>query len=233
MQIDLRVTELLSSKICHDLISPVSAINNGVELIDDIGDSVMVEAMKLIADSAGQASRRLRLFRIAYGRAGSEANLPVRDVRLVAEQYFSVGKIKIIWPDTVTLDLLAESRGGLKTLLNGLLMAEEVLAYGGEIAVTPREDGQGNGCIVRVTGRGASLAPVYREALDGATPVEDLTPRSVQSYMTGLFARQFGFAFSFENLHEDTLLMVMKSGAAEYDNLQEKEQIQAEKYESF
>lgn len=66
MQIDLRVLELLASKICHDLVSPVSAINNGVELIEDIGGSVVDEAMKLIGDSATNASRRLRLFRIAY-----------------------------------------------------------------------------------------------------------------------------------------------------------------------
>src|SRR5580658_1211274 len=99
MQIDLRVLELLASKLCHDLVSPVSAINNGVELIEDIGGSVVDEAMKLIGDSAAQASRRLRLYRIAYGRAGSDENLPVRDVRQVAEQYVMGGKMTLHWPD--------------------------------------------------------------------------------------------------------------------------------------
>jgi len=65
----------------HDLISPVSAINNGVELIEDIGGSVVDEAMKLIGDSANLASRRLRLYRLAYGRAGSEEMLGLHDVR--------------------------------------------------------------------------------------------------------------------------------------------------------
>src|SRR5277367_2704657 len=97
MQIDVQVMELLASKLCHDLVSPISAINNGVELIDDIGGSVVDEAMKLIGDSAGHASRRLRLFRIAYGRAGAEENLPVKEVRQTAEQYLSTGKTILSW----------------------------------------------------------------------------------------------------------------------------------------
>src|ERR1700721_1439583 len=108
MQIDIRVLELLSSKLCHDLVSPVSAINNGVELIEDIGGSVVEEAMKLIGDSAAHASRRLRLFRMAYGRAGSEENLAVKDVKQVAEQYISGGKGMLNWPDDQPSPTLAE-----------------------------------------------------------------------------------------------------------------------------
>src|SRR5271154_5841604 len=99
MQIDMRVLELLASKLCHDLVSPVSAINNGVELIEDIGGSVVEEAMKLIGDSAQHASRRLRLFRLAYGRAGSEDNLGIRDVRPIATQYLAGGKTTLDWPE--------------------------------------------------------------------------------------------------------------------------------------
>src|SRR5277367_3001835 len=106
MQIDLRVMELLASKLCHDLVSPVSAINNGVELIEDIGGSVVEEAMKLIGDSAGHASRRLRLFRVAYGRAGAEENVSAKDMRHIDEQYIAGGKITLKWPaDQPTLAL--------------------------------------------------------------------------------------------------------------------------------
>src|ERR1700761_5517418 len=118
MQIDLRVLELLASKLAHDLVSPVSAINNGVELIEDIGGSVVDEAMKLIGDSAQHASRRLRLFRMAYGRAGSEDNLGIKDVRQTAEQYIASGKVTLIWPEDQPGPILAATRGCLKTLLN-------------------------------------------------------------------------------------------------------------------
>src|ERR1700689_1485351 len=108
MQIDMRVMELLASKICHDLVSPISAINNGVELIEDIGGAVVEEAMQLIGDSAGHASRRLRLFRMAYGRAGSEENMGIKDIRNIAEQYIAGGKITLNWPeDQPVADLTA------------------------------------------------------------------------------------------------------------------------------
>src|SRR5580692_1342644 len=118
MQIDMRVMELLASKICHDLVSPVSAINNGVELIEDIGGSVVEEAMKLIGDSAQHASRRLRLFRLAYGRAGSEENMAVRDVRQVAQQYISGGKATLSWPEDQPAETLVSKTGFLKVILN-------------------------------------------------------------------------------------------------------------------
>lgn len=192
MQMDLRVTELLASKLCHDLISPVSAINNGVELIEDIGESVVDEAMKLIADSAGHASRRLKLFRVAYGRAGSEENLPVKDMRLIAAQSFSVGKIKLHWPETLTLMTIADKRGGLKTLINSLILSEELLAYGGDITVTEIEGDGEQGCRLAVVGRAAFMAENYKLALDGRVDVEDLTPRTIQAYVTGRFASYFG-----------------------------------------
>src|SRR5580704_2033903 len=125
MQVDMRVLELLSSKICHDLVSPVSAINNGVELIEDIGGSVVDEAMKLIGDSAQHASRRLRLFRMAYGRAGSDESLGIKDVKLVAEQYMAGGKVMLKWPDDQPSGSLAAQKGFMKVILNLVILAEE------------------------------------------------------------------------------------------------------------
>jgi len=149
MQIDMRVMELLASKLCHDLVSPVSAINNGVELIEDIGGSVVEEAMKLIGDSGVTASRRLRLYRMAYGRAGSEESVPLRDVRAIAEQYLTGTKISLIWPEDAPGEEVAAQRGFLKTLLNVIVMGEEVLAYGGVISVRNCP----NGCRVEIERR--------------------------------------------------------------------------------
>ena len=117
MQIDLRVLELLSSKICHDLISPVSAINNGVELIEDIGGSVVDEAMQLIGTSAGLAARRLKMFRIAYGRAGSEENVPLKDVRQIIEGYFQDSKITFHLPDQTVSEAVLARQGRWNVIL--------------------------------------------------------------------------------------------------------------------
>lgn len=220
MQIDLRVLELLSSKICHDLISPVSAINNGVELIEDIGGSVVDEAMKLIGNSAVQSSRRLRLFRVAYGRAGSEANLPLRDMRAVAEAYFTDGKTKLIWPEDLILPGLSEQRGALKTLINMLIMSEELLAYGGTVTLQRLGTDDTVGCRLEIEGRSAQLAPQFKDALEATTPVEDLTPRTIQSYMTGRFAAHFGLRIVAEAPKEDRLDLALGLAPIEYDNEQ-------------
>jgi histidine phosphotransferase ChpT len=205
MQVDMRVLELLSSKMCHDLISPVSAINNGVELIEDIGGSVVEEAMKLIGDSAGHASRRLRLFRMAYGRAGSEEGLAARDAKLVSEQYMTGGKVTLNWPDDQPAPQLAARPGFLKVLLNFVLMSEEALAYGGVVTLRGTEEGGEAGCQFEIVGRGAQLAPHIQAALDGTAPISELTPRSIQSYITGKFAAHFNFRVKFDQSVPDKL----------------------------
>ena len=205
MQIDLRVVELLASKLCHDLVSPVSAINNGVELIDDIGGSVVDEAMKLIGDSAGQASRRLRLFRIAYGRAGSEESLAVKDVKPVAEQYMTGGKVTLNWPEDQPVSALAFQRGYLKVILNMVILAEEVLAYGGVISLRSVNESMSAGCRFEIVGRNAQLSPPIQAALEGTCQIEELTPRSIQAYVTGKFAAHFGFKLKFDQSIPDRL----------------------------
>jgi histidine phosphotransferase ChpT len=201
MQIDIRVLELLASKLCHDLVSPVSAINNGVELIQDIGGSVVDEAMKLIGDSATHASRRLRLFRLAYGRAGSEENLPVKDVRTIAEQYLAGGKVNLTWPEDQPPEMIAEHKGALKVMLNMIILSEETLAYGGTIVVRAAD----KGCRFEIAGRNAHLSPSMLAAFEGAAAIEELTPRTIQAYATGRLAAHFGLKLTHAQPNADRL----------------------------
>lgn len=209
MQIDIRVMELLSSKICHDLVSPVSAINNGVELIEDIGGSVVDEAMKLIGNSAGHASRRLRLFRMAYGRAGSEESLAVKEVRQTAEQYLSTGKTMLNWPDEQPVAELATRKGFLKVLLNLIILSEEILAYGGVVTLRSQAQGEKAECRLEIVGRGAQLVPAFQAALEGTAAIEELSPRTIQAYISGQFARNFQLSLKFDQSVPDRLDLIL------------------------
>jgi len=191
MQIDIRVMEHLCSKICHDLVSPVSAINNGVELIEDIGGSVVDEAMKLIGDSAGLAARRLKLFRMAYGRAGSEESLGVKDVRQVAAHYMGSGKVTLTWPEDQPGASLAAHRGFVKVMLNLVVLSEELLPYGGILTLRSAMDGDNAGCRFEIVGRAAQLTPQIQAAFEGTASIDDITPRTVQAYVTNKFATHF------------------------------------------
>ena len=214
MQIDMRVLELLSSKICHDLVSPISAINNGVELIEDIGGSVVDEAMKLIGTSAGHAARRLRLFRMAYGRAGSDDNLTIKEVRQTAEQYLASGKTMLNWPDDQPMLAAATRRGFLKVVLNLIILSEEILAYGGVTTLRPLSQPETVGCRLEIVGRGAQLTALYQAAFEGTAAIEELSPRTVQAYVTGCFAANFGLDLKFEQTATDRLDLVLSEPIA-------------------
>ncbi|HYC03585.1 MAG TPA: histidine phosphotransferase family protein [Azospirillaceae bacterium] len=183
--LDIRVVELLCSRLCHDLVSPVGAISNGVELIEEMGEGMEAEAMELISSSAEQASRRLRVFRLAYGAAGSQSDLSGRDVRAVLEGWFRGGRVKLDWRAD---DLDDPPRGLWKCLLNLALLGEETIGSGGDLRV----ERAGQGLRVVTSGRSAALRPESAAALAGGVDPGDLTPRTVQAYVTGRFAEHFG-----------------------------------------
>lgn len=183
--LDIRVVELLCSRLCHELVSPVGAINNGVELIEEMGAEMADEAIGLIAHSADQASRRLRLLRLAYGAAGSDKS-GLQEAAQAGEAYFAESRIKLEWPPGGLERNGPLPAGTGKVLLNLVILAEEALAYGGRIVVAPDPDGHPS---VTALGRNAGLRAESIQALSGEVAVESLTPRTVHAYVTGRFAQ--------------------------------------------
>lgn len=208
MQIDIRLLEMLASKICHDLISPVGAINNGVELIEDIGGAVVDDAMKLISNSAQQAAKRLRLFRMAYGRAGSEAGVTLRDMRATARDHLKGSKITLEWGDEHPLDKIVDTRGGLKVLLNTVMLAEETLSHGGNILLEPVADGLG-GVTLTVTGQHAHISEAALNALSGKATLEEITPRTVHAYVLGRMTEQYSCRINCQQVSEEKLSILL------------------------
>lgn len=186
VDLDIRVVELLCSRLCHELVSPVGAINNGVELIEEMGTEMVDEAIDLIAHSADQAARRLRLLRLAYGAAGAESTAGLAEAQQAAASYFADTKITLDWPPGGLPDALAARRGVAKLLLNLFVLAEEALAHGGTIRLSLEE----RAVVVSALGR-AALKPETRAALDGDTSADALGPRTVHAYATGRFADEY------------------------------------------
>jgi len=173
-QIDLRVAELICSRLCHDLISPISAINNGIELIAEVGDEARPDADLLIADSARNAARRLKLFRYAYGLAGQDVRL--EEIRNVALAYFEDTKVNIDWPP-ISVELPA---GSGKVILNLLLLAPDLVrgACKVSLAASPGE------VTVSYHGANAKLEEDIVAALAGAVLSDNLDPRTAHAVLT-------------------------------------------------
>jgi histidine phosphotransferase ChpT len=203
--LDVRVLELLVSRLCHDMVSPIGAVNNGIELIEEMGAELGGQATELIAESGRQAAARLQCFRLAYGMAGSQASISLRELHDVAGGWLSGGKVSMAWRLRQE-DAPADPPPGLaKVLLNAVVLAGETLSYGGSVAVGPAPEGFG----VEASGRTAMLGDAERAALEGRAPVEALTPRTVHAYATGLFARHYGLDLACSQPAADRLVLTL------------------------
>ena len=202
------VMDLLCSRLCHDLISPVGAINNGVELIEDMGDEMIDDAMGLIAESGRKAAGRLKCFRVCYGAAGSQAMMGMSEGRDTATGYLQGGKTVLEW------NVAADTGDGppvgmVKVLLNMIVLAEESLSQGGRIVVA-RAPGA-KILTVRAEGRNVGLREHQDEALMGTLPADQLSPRTVHAYVTGLYARRFGFTVDHAMVEDEVLQLQLGS----------------------
>lgn len=189
IQIDLRVAELLASRLCHDLVSPVGAVNNGLELMaEDLDPEMLQDALALADKSAKQASATMQFFRLAYGQAGRQVDMGPAELKRMAEGYLKSQKAELAW-DADALVLNGPDGGG-KLLLNLIALAVETLQRGGTIRASSAEDG----LSIRVTGEGtnARLRDETRAAMTDGVDVTELSPRAVQGYFSRLIARRMG-----------------------------------------
>ncbi len=194
VHIDLRVLELLSSRLCHDLVGPVGAVNNGLELLeDDMGD-MGPEALKLVADSGARAARALQYFRLAFGMAGSRVGGSLDELRDLAGGFFDGNKIALTWPAQGIPDDAPSDLG--KLLLNMLLLGAESLPMGGSLTIGISASGGGLGVEVTASGERAGLRDETRPALAAQAEIGELTPRNVQAYFTCRIAERMDGAIT-------------------------------------
>jgi len=184
----LDLAALLCSRVCHDVISPVGAIVNGLEVLDGEQDEEMrTVAMELIKKSAMSASARLQFCRLAFGAAGSfGATIDTGDAEKVARDIFANGRTDLQW----NFDRRMASRASVKLLLNLCLIAASAVPRGGVVAVDI--SGEDDALTMRVEARGANarLSHSATDFLTNAVPNEPVDGHSIQFYFTTLLARE-------------------------------------------
>jgi histidine phosphotransferase ChpT len=184
----LDLAALLCSRVCHDLISPVGAIVNGLEVLDeDKDEETKTFALDLIKKSARQASAKLQFCRLAFGAAGSAgAQIETGDAEKVARGLLEDGKTTIVW--NLPRELVAKNR--VKLLLNMLLVGGGAIPRGGSLTV----DVADGGYRVTASGLNARVTPITAELLAGSPQTVDA--HAIQPFYTGILARDCGLTVS-------------------------------------
>lgn len=177
------LSALLCSRICHDLISPVGAINNAMELYDE--GEAEEDALHLTRMSASSASSRLQFARIAYGAAGSaQAEIDSADAQAVAQQYMANEKAKLVWHGPHVL----LPKNEIKLLLNLIVLANTSIPRGGTIDLTLHHENRHSRFSLVCQGKMLYVPPKFMELHSGSTPAEPIDAHSVQFYYTLLLA---------------------------------------------
>jgi len=176
---------LLCSRLCHDLLSPVGALNNGIELLADETDPEMRNrCMELLAESARASVNKLKFFRLAFGAAGGFAeNVDTREAKGAIEGLFGTdGRIQLGWLVSET----SMSKGAIKILLNLALIAGDALVRGGRLDV----GAEGGEIVIRAEGPRLVLDPELRNALLGSLGEDGITPRAAAAWLVHSLATE-------------------------------------------
>ncbi len=207
--------ELLASRICHDLVSPVGAINNGIEFMEDMaGDPDGIkQATDLISHSAASAGARLQAFRIAYGAGGRDGNLKAEDIQKAFGALIRMdGKVRQSWDPYGPLGIDVKEKGACKVLMGALLLAQECLPKGGTVFA---DAGSGKELILTAEGTDATVRENVENALAGTIALTDLDPRLVHPYVLGESARNYGFSVTLHTTEPNKVVWSLKQTASE------------------
>jgi histidine phosphotransferase ChpT len=188
---DLDLAALLCSRVCHDVISPVGAIANGLELYDDpeMDAETKATALDMVRSSAKTAGAKLKFCRIAFGAAGSAgALIDLTEAGEVAKAFVGEEKVKLDWQAP------RENRPKqqVKLLLNMLLLGISGIPRGGIVTVTVN----GDAFEVRAAGERAKVAEPLAEVLAGKSDLSVLDARLVQPYYAKQLAEAAGLSLS-------------------------------------
>lgn len=206
----LDLAALLCSRVCHDIISPVGAIINGLEVLDEDNSEDMKEfAFDLIRRSAAQGSAKLQFARLAFGAAGSAgAEIDLGDAEKVATGYMAGEKADFTW----SAQRVLMPKNLVKLLLNLILLANAAVPRGGAVSVQVEGEATAPRFVLRSTGPSARIPGAFEKLVPGDLEGIDMDAQAVQGYYTGALARSCGMAIAARLDDEDVVIVAEPAG---------------------
>ena len=200
------LASLLCSRLCHDLLSPVGALNNGLELMADEQDPEMRErCLELLAESAKASANKLKFFRLAFGAGGGYGTaIDTQEARAALEGLFGGDhKVDLGW--MVSADSLSKS--ATKLLLNLALIAGDALVRGGRLDVGAEEANGGLELAIRAEGPRILLDPTLRETILSGSAGGQVEPRAAGAWLAHSLAAEAGGAIRLSDPGDEVLVI--------------------------
>ena len=189
---EIEFAALLVSRVCHDLVGPLGAVVNGMEVLEDERDPAMrADAIKLVTMSADQALARIQFMRIAFGAAGSAgAELDLGEIGRLVTGLLEGGKVQLAW----NVPRLYWGKDWAKLLMNATLLAADCLPRGGVVTVEASAESEAPSFRIRAEGLNARITEDVDRAIKGEALQVDA--RHVQPFLTHKLSRTVNAALT-------------------------------------
>ena len=200
------LASLLCSRLCHDLMSPIGALNNGIELLADETDPDMREkCLELLADSARASANKLKFFRLAFGAAGGFGEeIDTHEAEIALEGLFGAERrIELGW--VVKDEKL--SKGAVKLLLNLAMLAGDALVRGGRLDVGAESRNGAIELAVRAEGPRILLDPALRETLMNGVKGVSVEPRAAGAWLAHNLVMEAGGVIQLSDPSSEALMI--------------------------
>ncbi|WP_106639196.1 histidine phosphotransferase family protein [Allosphingosinicella vermicomposti] len=196
---------LMCSRLCHDLLSPVGALNNGIELLAEEHDPEMrARCLDLLADSARASANKLKFFRLAFGAAGGFADqVDTREAKAAIEGLYGDSRVVVGW----MVDESTMSKAALKVLLNLSLIAGDALVRGGRLDIGVERHGDGLDMVIRAEGPRIVVDPELKRTLLGEGAEDAVAPRVAAAWLVHCLVQEGGGSLQYGDADEGVLLL--------------------------
>ena len=211
---EIKLAEMLCTRLCHDLTGPIGAVNNGAEFLAEEGFDMQGEAMQLIVSSAAEAVNRLQFYRQAYGRVNDHGEASLSEKKKLSEAFFQTTKLKLDWPDShADASGISVSQKMARLMMNMMIIASSALIRGGSLAIRVGETADTREFTLTGTGETIKLDPELLEILSGNADPSLLSPKTSQAFLASRLAGELNATIDVK-VEGNTLTMLARQSVS-------------------
>jgi histidine phosphotransferase ChpT len=215
----LGLSQLMCSRLCHDLITPMGAISSGLEILSDCDEKDRNQILEILRNSSETANSRLVFYRAAFGASKSGPLVTASGTHQLLEGFLRPLKISLEWDiDSATESSTFDLALWGKMLLNLVLVAVETAPYGGKIKLMNQKRPEELDLHLTLSGNLLAMKTDVIRVLEGKGSMDELTPHTIHAFVAMELLRQLGLYLSFTQ-KESKILEMQVTNEASTNNL--------------